>query len=249
MYKLVGFKIPYLAIGGVYALPAITFLITNVLIQPLKKRVNRRLIIITGSFIVAIAAIFQGPSTFFHIPNKLWIVCVGSALYGVGLGCVFPNALPEIVHNVHLIFKKDKDLNNNYSAGVYRLAQGIGQAIGPIAGTVITKNLSFGTLTDILALIWATYGTLYFIFGGGRDAIRNPPRSNLHSIASSLREDKLLRLSEVMDQMETQQKKESGWKEQERSSLKRLQREELVPTGDKSLSPALSPNAPSREAS
>lgn len=161
------------------------FIVGSILSQPFKKLIDRKLIIMIGTLFCATGAVLIGPSEHLGIPQKLGIITTGCAFLGIGAACVFPNALPEICFQVNKVFKLNKEFNNNFAAGIFRLMQGFGQITGPLLGTFITEKYKFSSMTDVLALAWIGYGILYFIFGGGIDAIKNPPGSKNTTTRSS----------------------------------------------------------------
>jgi MFS family permease len=124
--RLKEFDLNQVAIGGIYTITPLMFIVGNILIQPLKKKFDRRIIMIIGCILNAIAGILIGPSERFGLPQKLGILCSGSAFLGVGCACTFPNALPEICTQVNAVFKLNKEFNNNFAAGIFRLMQGFG---------------------------------------------------------------------------------------------------------------------------
>jgi MFS family permease len=150
------------------------FIVGSIFSQPLKKFLDRRIVIVLGSLFNVIGALLLGPSHFFDAPDKLYLVAIGCGFIGIGCACVFPNALPEICYQVNMVFKKNKEFNNNFAAGIFRLMQGFGQIAGPMLGTFMKEKIGFRSMTDVLAIVWLTYGILYFIFGGGMEALKNP---------------------------------------------------------------------------
>jgi hypothetical protein len=61
-------------------------------------------------------------------------------------------------------------------------------------GTYITTTYSFSTMTDILALVWITYGFLYFTIGGAYEGLSKK------TDPIDARNEKLLKLTDVMDE-------------------------------------------------
>ena len=109
------------AIGALYTITPLCFIIGNILTQPFKKKVDRRIIIIIGSMFNALGAVLIGPSETLELPQHIGVTAAGSAVMGIGCACVFPNALPEICFQVNAVFKLNKEFNNNFAAGIFRL--------------------------------------------------------------------------------------------------------------------------------
>ena len=74
--------------------------------------------------------------------------------------------------STHLIYP-DADLEhaNNLLSGLFNCWFGIGQALGPLFGSVIYQTIGFRALCDITAGISVAVSILYFIFGEGCQAI------------------------------------------------------------------------------
>jgi MFS family permease len=53
------------------------------------------------------------------------------------------------------------------SAGMFNCGLGVGQVLGPIFGSYITRATDFRTCSDLVGLILLVYSLLYFLVGDG----------------------------------------------------------------------------------
>ena len=79
-----------------FTLNCIFYAIGSVSAAALCKIVDRRLIIVGAYFFAGIANFILGPSIWFNMPDKLYIVLIGLAILGFALGAAFATNVPEI---------------------------------------------------------------------------------------------------------------------------------------------------------
>lgn len=61
---------------------------------------------------------------------------------------------------------------NDCSAGVFNAFLGIGQVLAPCYGSLMVTNYGFRVTMDWAAIIAISFALIYFIFGGGVQAIK-----------------------------------------------------------------------------
>ena len=66
--------------------------------------------------------------------------------------------------------KSAETLINDRSCGLFNMFLGIGQVVGPIYGSTITKMYGFRIMCDLVSIGCLVYGIIYYVFGNGRIA-------------------------------------------------------------------------------
>lgn len=62
---------------------------------------------------------------------------------------------------------------NDLSSAIFNTFLGIGQVTAPLYSTTMTSNFNFQYTAEVLGIFCCGFGLVYFIFGGGIDALRN----------------------------------------------------------------------------
>ena len=112
-----------------------------------------------------------GPSH--YLPNEIYVMAIGQLLIGgFGLFLMVP-VIPEMINSASAYYPNKIIEITDVSAGVFNSGLGIGQVLGPIFGSYVTKMSDFRICSDMVGLFIITYATIYFTFGGGIYLIRS----------------------------------------------------------------------------
>lgn len=132
----------------------------------------------------ALAIFITGPSYLIGLPNYLWIMLVGQALQGAGLGFVFIPVLPEMIDSIYIgqgLREGDDDridsLICDMAAGLYASFYSIGMIIAPILGSMVYEHFkeedyglpigekrAFNKTCDVFAMATLAYTVFYVLF-------------------------------------------------------------------------------------
>lgn len=82
-------------------------------------------------------------------------------------------SFPEMLRQANLAFPNNEDKISNLCAGIFNSLLGVGQILGPLAGSGLVMSHGFRRAQEIVALINLIYGLIYIIFGGGIDAFKS----------------------------------------------------------------------------
>jgi predicted MFS family arabinose efflux permease len=79
-----------------FTLNCVFYTIGSVATAALCEKVDRRLVIVGVYILNGIANFVTGPSIWFNMPDKLYIVMIGQAILGFAIGAAFATTVPEI---------------------------------------------------------------------------------------------------------------------------------------------------------
>lgn len=107
------------------------------------------------------------------MPNRLTIMCFGLIMHGVCEPFVIVPSLPEMINSMSDKHPGQETEVNDLCAGLFNMFLGLGQVIGPLYGSALTKRMGFRHCCDTVSAIALVYATLYFIMCDGFGAFRN----------------------------------------------------------------------------
>ena len=138
-----------------------TFLIPYIV----PKWVEHRVTIITSLGLLALATALTGP--FFEEENLI-AMCVGLGLSGFLMSFLSIPNMPEMMKGTREAYPNcDLDHANSLLSGMLNAGFGIGQAIGPILGSLLYEWVGFRSTMDITAIACLSYALIYFLCAGG----------------------------------------------------------------------------------
>ncbi|CDW73779.1 permeases of the major facilitator superfamily [Stylonychia lemnae] len=131
------------------------FLLTTHFASRIIKRFNPQLIVILAQGFQALAAFLVGPSQFFGIPEKIYIMTIGLLL--TGIASPYNLITPFSILSQTVESKKNKNYNSeqvqDIISGLFNSFYAIGGISGPIFGGYVFQLTNFRTTSDIQALI------------------------------------------------------------------------------------------------
>jgi MFS family permease len=155
-----------LLIGACFALPTIFYILTGPLFLPLlTKRFEKRATIMVGFFILASSTFFIGPSKIFGLPSEsAALMIIGLAIIGTGAAFTIIPIIPEMLEATKDDFEtQQSQLSDNY-AGIFNIAGGLGQIVGPTASGILNDSIGFNLTFDILGLTILAFNVAYILF-------------------------------------------------------------------------------------
>jgi MFS family permease len=83
------YGVPVEVIGVMFTIPTVSYALTAVFVGKLPKSWTPKVIMLQGLVLTSISMLLIGPWEFLFLPRSLWVVVVGLAVLGVGIGeCV-----------------------------------------------------------------------------------------------------------------------------------------------------------------
>lgn len=137
---------------------------------------------------ISLSVAIQGPSLLLDLPNKIWLIFVGTFLTGFFAAFLFVPVTPEIMDAVSTdlcnsykesIAKQGlseceiEDSVDDYSnqirgsladkgAAAFNFSYSVGAMIGPVLGGVLCDNFGYRQTFDIVSLICILFAIAYF---------------------------------------------------------------------------------------
>ena len=223
--RLLDYDLNNRATGLVFGVEPLCYMVGTFLSPYLfPKWIPNRVILITGLFILASATLFVGPV---YEETSLVSMNIGLAISGFMMGFLIIPNMPEMMQacrDKHPM--ADLDHANSLLSGMLNAGFGIGQALGPLSGSLWYQLYGFRLAMNITAAIAFTEAVLYLLcaqgFSGYRDTCRNFSKRNLKlsvvedivqsateirhsaafrsSVMSSQKVDSMLKVSNIMRQ-------------------------------------------------
>jgi len=148
-------------------------------------KLNGRKVLLGGAFIMAISALFLGPSAFLRLPNGLALIFIGLVLNGIAQSLSIIPLMAEIIKAVQEeefgIFQKTEDNNSDKpdkanesinelicdkAASLYNVLYAGSTGLSPVLGGALYDLGGFRFASDIMALT-ATVLFFFFLLRGG----------------------------------------------------------------------------------
>nr|XP_054753894.1 MFS-type transporter SLC18B1-like [Lytechinus pictus] len=113
-----------------------------------------RVCLIVGLLLDSFAFLLIGPSPLLHLPSRLWIICIGLMLYGIGDGAVIVSSIGDMF-SLAVQYDLPEDIRT-YSvvSGVFNCAYSLGTVFGPwVAGGLLYQEYGFNNTSQIMSLV------------------------------------------------------------------------------------------------
>lgn len=150
-------------IGIIFSMDTITYTLTSTALNfiPEPKK-NFPKIVAAGCFFFLVGMLVAGPVPF--LPNKVWIICVGILIGGIGGALINNNCVPALNQILadqikHFSVEQTNHLKN-YLSAINTGAFGFGSIVGPILASILGAAVDFrwsftccGFLVLIVAVI------------------------------------------------------------------------------------------------
>lgn len=168
-------------IGFSFAIPTLIFATTSPLIHILTKRISKRGTIFLGFVIEGCAFLLVGPSYYLNFSESITITMFGICLLGLGAGMIIIPCLPEMIEATEIRYPGiEMDVLHNKISGIFIAAQGVGETLGPVMGSVFEDLHEFRGSQDIMAFILLSFMVLYFLFCGHVNIFTRTPSKEEH---------------------------------------------------------------------
>ena len=130
-------------IGIAFGIPAILYATTCPFMFLLTQRMKKRGIILIGFIQITFAMLMIGGSdSLFEFQKQPVFIFIGLCIVGLSAGMITIPVLPEMLESIEedpeLSMKYDMESVENYTSGLFIAFQSMGEALGPIAGSIIT---------------------------------------------------------------------------------------------------------------
>ena len=118
---------------------------------------------IIASFLSSLGSFTIGPSKLLHFPDSLFLILLSQVLHGLIDPIMMIPSFPELIECAQKSYPRvRKDHLNDISSGLFNMFLGLGQILGPVISTTITKHYGFKECGDLIALISIYFGFVYY---------------------------------------------------------------------------------------
>jgi MFS family permease len=162
------FKMSGEEIGLLFGLLSLTYTICQPVAGYVSDQIGRKKILIFGLVTTAVTA------PFIAIAPTVLAECIAVSLFGIASAIISAPSLPLMAESMDRVPQKSEPIKTNSeddntygtSFGLLNTAYSLGLAVGPIAGGIITKNLSFSATMLLYAgiLILVSIGAFKNIY-------------------------------------------------------------------------------------
>ena len=154
-------------IGFFFSIFPIVGIPVSIMLRYIPIKIERRLILILNFALSCLAYLCVGPSELIHLPDTLTIMAIGQVLAGLTYTTGVCLSLPEMADGVMKQFPGQEREVNNLSSAICLLANGIGQFLGPMTGSLLEEKIGFKHTTTVTAFINLMFSIVYFFCAGG----------------------------------------------------------------------------------
>ena len=166
-------------IGTCFAIPTFVYAGSSPLIFKMTEKLKKSGVIFLGYLALTIAMFLIGPSKVLGLPELTSITLIGLTICGLGCGMIIIPVLPDMIEATEDRHPgTDMDQLHNSISGLFIAAQGLGETLGPILGSVFENKYTFRPAVDLLSMILFTFMIIYF-FVCGRMSIFEAPRKSM----------------------------------------------------------------------
>jgi MFS family permease len=177
-------------IGTCFAIPTLVYAGSSPLIFMMTTKVRKAGVIFLGYLIVTIAMFLIGPSKVLNLPEYTTITLAGLTIFGLGCGMIIIPVLPDMIEATEQRHPgTDMDQLHNSISGLFIAAQGLGETLGPILGSIFENKYTFRPAVDLLSIILFSFMIIYF-FVCGRLQMFEPPIKH-EKVIDSTKSDKI----------------------------------------------------------
>ena len=160
------YSAPPWALGAIFGVSAFLYVLGCLLLPYIIPTwVPHRVTLITGLYVFALSMSLIGP---FFAPKNFVAMVVGFSLSGFFAGFLVIPLLPEMMQSCRQNYA-DCDLDHGYSliSAIFNASFGVGQALGPLYGSILYELVGFRAEFTATAAIVILFTTLYFACADG----------------------------------------------------------------------------------
>jgi len=88
--------------GFIISIQSTFYVISTIIVGYVIHMLSKRMFITISFTACSIAIAIMGPSHYLGFPNEVWLLVVGQALQGAGLGFAFIPILPEMIDSIYV---------------------------------------------------------------------------------------------------------------------------------------------------
>ncbi|XP_033123390.1 MFS-type transporter SLC18B1-like [Anneissia japonica] len=117
------------------------------------KRKNTRTLLAFGYIVAGIAYLIVGPWPVLHLPNKLYIICIGVVLIYVALGCAITPTYQDLLVTVLHNGMPDDLSTHTVVSGMFNSAFSLGSFFGPTMGGLLVQKFDFAISSSLFGAL------------------------------------------------------------------------------------------------
>jgi len=154
-------------IGASFAIPTLIYAFSSPLIYNLTARIRKGGVIFFGYLIISTAMFLVGPSEILGFKDLTQLTFIGLCTMGLGCCMIIIPVLPDMIEATEEAYPgTDMDQLHNGISGLFIAAQGFGETLGPVLGSVFKVHFGFRKSQDIIAVTLLSFMILYYLVCG-----------------------------------------------------------------------------------
>lgn len=147
-----------------------SYIISMFVVAALTKHISKKGILLIGLFTQTTGCLISGLDRIHEFYNPGLFTIVGISLMGLGMGMSLIPVMPEIIEGIEshprFAFAYDEITLQNNLAGYFICCQALGEALGPLASSLLERGIEFRN-TQITLCIFTSLFLIIYMFSCG----------------------------------------------------------------------------------
>ncbi|CDW54503.1 Uncharacterized MFS type transporter C6orf192 [Trichuris trichiura] len=140
------------AIGLIFTISALSYALTCPTVGAIIDRQPITLHIMSVGYVISgLPILIMGPSLFIPLKKSYLLICIGNAIYGLGLGMIVVTSFHFCLNSMLRCGYADSFHTYSLASGFYTSGISLGAFVGPTVGGIVVDHFGFPLTTTVLA--------------------------------------------------------------------------------------------------
>mmetsp|Transcript_16948 Transcript_16948/g.12116 ORF Transcript_16948/g.12116 Transcript_16948/m.12116 type:complete len:196 (+) Transcript_16948:732-1319(+) len=160
--RLLEFSLTEIQIGFVFGITSVFFIVFCFVVSYIPKGIEKRVIIEISLIMLAVSALFLGPSQILHFPESLLLICIGQMLRGAFFATLLIPIMGEMIESATLKIDGSETSINDKCSAIFNASLGVGNVVSPIFGAFLESISNYKLTNDAVALLFLVIAAVYY---------------------------------------------------------------------------------------